>query len=77
MQRKFMIRFDPEFKDKKIKASNLISVDLVKHYLEKLGTDLSKDDFTNLKLRFEKQKRDDKNRFIRFYKPRDEADEDL
>lgn len=63
------------FKGRKIQACNLITLNQIRYHLKKLSYDLSNNDLNNLKLMYEKeQKKDDDQKFIRFYKPRELAD---
>lgn len=65
-----------DFKDKKVRSYNLITMDQIRYHLKKISNDLSNDDFKNLRLLFEReQKLDKEKQFIRFYKERTQKSE--
>lgn len=64
-----------DFKDRKIKSSNLITLNQIRYHLKKLNYDLSNNDLNNLQLMYEKEReKDDNLKFIRYYKERGLAD---
>lgn len=67
-----------DFKDRKIRAKNLITLNQIKYHLKKLNKDLSTDDFKNIDLKFKQvQDKDPSQRFMQFYKPRNKTDENF
>ena len=77
-QREIYRQIRTDFRDRKIRASNLISMDQIRYHLKKIGCDLTSDDFKNLELLFKKESQlSPQEQFVRAYKPRNQMSDEF